>query len=67
MNEKHGTVKKISIFLLVVVILISAGTFYIWNRYLGDFDIKKITESEENLKIRPEAADKNNEIINIAF
>jgi len=67
MNKKSKLVKKIVIPLVVVIILIGSGFFYVMSRYLGDVDTVKITKNAEELNIKPQAADKSSDIINIAL
>lgn len=67
MKKNRSTGKKVLIGFLALVLLISAGGYYLFDKYLGDMNRVDISKNDEELNISPESSKKGNEIINIAL
>lgn len=66
-KKNRSTGKKVLIGFLALVLLISAGGYYLFDKYLGDMNRVDISKNDEELNISPESSKKGNEIINIAL
>ncbi|WP_303864657.1 LCP family protein [Alkalibaculum bacchi] len=66
-KKERSTGKKVLIGFLALILLISAGGIYLFDKYLGDMSRVDISKNDEELNISPESSKKDDKIINIAL
>ena len=66
-NKNKSIGKKVFLSLLLVAVIIFAGDFYSYDRYLGDMNKVDISRDEEILHINRKSSDENSHITNYAL